>query len=42
MQGLKSAISAIFQNGLGWLRTVIPALNNPSQELKKYFCFGCQ
>ena len=41
MQGLKSAILAIFQSGLGWLCPVSPVLNNPSQELKKYFWFGC-
>ena len=34
MQGLKSAILAIFQNGLRWLCPVSPVLNNPSQELK--------
>ena len=37
MQGLKSAILAIFQNGLGWLCPVSPALNNPSQELIFFF-----
>ena len=40
MQGLKSAILAIFQNGLGWLCPVSAALKNPSQESKNYFCFG--
>jgi hypothetical protein len=39
MQWLKRAILAIFQNGLAWLCPVSPALNNPSQELKKIF-FG--
>ena len=42
MQGLKSAILAIFQNGLGWLCHVSAALKNPSQEIKNYFCFGCR
>ena len=42
MQGLKSAILAIFQNGLGCLCPFSPALNNPSQELKNYFCFVCR
>ena len=37
MQGLKSAILAIFQNGLGWLCPVSAALKNPSQEFKNYF-----
>ena len=39
MQRLKSAILAIFQNGLGWLCPVSAALKNPSQEFKNYFCF---
>ena len=34
MQGLKSAILAIFQNGLGWLCPVSVALKSPSQEFK--------
>ena len=42
MQGFKSAILAIFQNGLGWPCPVSAALKNPSQEFKKYFCFGCR
>ena len=42
MQGLKSAILAIFQNGLGWLCPVSAALKNPSQEFKNSFCFGCR
>ena len=42
MQGLKSAILAIFQNGLGWLFPVSVALKNPSQEFKNSFCFGCR
>ena len=40
MQGLKSAILAIFQNGLDWLCPVSLALNNPSQELKILFVLG--
>jgi hypothetical protein len=40
MQGLKSAILAIFQNGLEWLCPVSAALKNPSQEFK-FFFFGC-
>ena len=40
MQGLKSAILAIFQTGLGWLCPVGSALKNPSQDFKNYFCFG--
>ena len=42
MQGLKSAILAIFQNGLGWLCSVSATLKNPSQEFKNSFCFGCR
>ena len=42
MPGLKSAILAIFQNELGWLCAFSAALKNLLQELKKYFCFGCQ
>ena len=34
MHGLKSAILAVFQNGLGWLGPVSAALKNPSQEFK--------
>jgi hypothetical protein len=37
MQGIKSAILAIFQNGLGWLCPVSVALKNPSQDLKILF-----
>ena len=39
MRGLKSAILAIFQTGLGWLCPVSAALKNPLQEFKNYFCF---
>jgi len=42
MHGLKSAILAIFQDGLGWLCPVSAALKNPSQEFKNSFCFGCR
>ena len=42
MQGLKSAILAIFQNWLGWLCPVSAAPKNPSQESKNSFCFGCR
>ena len=42
MQGLKSAILAILQNGLGWLCLVSAALKNPLQEFKNSFCFGCR
>ena len=42
MEGLKSAILANFQNGLGWLCPVSAALKNPSKEFKNSFCFGCQ
>ena len=42
MQGLKSAVLAIFQNGLGWLCSVNVALKNPLQELKNSFYFDCQ
>ena len=27
---------------LGWLCPVSPALNNPTHELKNYFCFWCR
>ena len=37
MQGLKSAILVIFQNGLGWLCPVSEALKNPSDDVKNYF-----
>ena len=37
MQGL-----ALFQNGVGWLCPISQTLNNYSQELKNYFCFGCR
>ena len=40
MQGLKSAILANFWNGPEWLCPAIAAIKNPSQESKKYFCFG--
>ena len=39
MQGLKSAILAIFWNGLGWLCPVSAALKNPSQEFKFFVLF---
>ena len=46
MNRLKSAIFAIFQNGLEWLCPVSAALKNPSQEFKNnsvkslfLFCF---
>jgi hypothetical protein len=39
MQGLKSAIWAIFQDGLGWLCPISAALKNPLQEFKKFFLF---
>jgi hypothetical protein len=42
MQWLKSAILAIFHDGLRWLCPVSAALKNPSQELKKSFCLGCR
>jgi hypothetical protein len=42
MQGLKSAILAICQNGLGWLCPVGAAIKNPLQESKNSFCFGCR
>ena len=37
IQGLKSAILAIFQTGLGWPCTVSAALKNPSQVWYTYF-----
>ena len=37
---VKSAILAIFQNGLGWPCPVRLALKNPSQELKKKIVLG--
>ena len=40
MQGLKSAILAIFQTGPGWPCTVSEALKNPSQDFKNSFCIG--
>ena len=40
MQGLKSAILAIFQRGPGWLCLVSTALENPSVDLKNYFWHG--
>ena len=42
MQGLKSAILAIFQNGLERLCHVSAALRNPSLESKNSFGFGCR
>ena len=36
MQGLKSAILAIFQRGPGWPSA---AFKNPPLDLKNYFCF---
>ena len=41
MHGLKSAILAIFQKGLGWPCPASAALKNASQLLKNSFCFGC-
>ena len=40
MQGLKSAILAIFLNGPGWPCPGSAAINNPLQELKKLFVLG--
>ena len=40
MQGLKSAILAIFQTGPGWPCTVSAALKNPSQDFKIIFALG--
>ena len=40
MQGLKSAILAIFLNGPRWPCPVSVTIKNPSQELKNSFCFG--
>ena len=42
MQGLKSAILAIFQTGPGWPCTVSVALKNPSLNFKKSFCNVCR
>ena len=42
MHGLKSAILAVFQKGLGWLCPVSAALKNPSQQFKNSFYFGCR
>ena len=39
MQGLKSAILAIFQRGPRWSCPVSVALKNPSLDLKNSFCF---
>ena len=36
MQGLKSAILAIFQTGPGWPSSVSGALKNPSQDFKNF------
>ena len=40
MHGLKSAILAIFQKGLGWPCPVSAAHKNASQHLKNSFSFG--
>jgi hypothetical protein len=40
--GLKSAILAIFQIGLGWLCPVSATLKNPSKEFNNSFCFWCR
>ena len=40
MQGLKSAILSIFQNGQGWLCPVSAALKIPWQEFNFRFVFG--
>ena len=40
MQGLKSAILAIFQTGPRWPCTVSAALKNPSQISKIIFALG--
>ena len=40
MQGLKSAILAIFQRGPGWPCLVSAALKNPLVDLKISFCIG--
>ena len=40
MQGLKSAILAIFQTWLGWPCTVSAAFKNPSQDFKKNIALG--
>ena len=40
MQGLKSAILAIFQTGPGWPCAVSTALKNPSLDLKKRLGFN--
>jgi hypothetical protein len=43
MQGLKSAILAIFQKSADWLDWQCPVsatLKKPSVELKNHFCFG--
>ena len=42
MQGLKSAILAIFQRGPGWPCLVSAAVKNPSVDLKNSFCIGCR
>ena len=39
MQGLKSAILAIFQNGLVWLCPVSEALKNSLAGAQKFFLF---
>ena len=39
MQGLISAILAIFQKGTGWSCPVSAALKNPSQDFKNSLCF---
>ena len=40
MQGLKSAILAIFHTGLVWPCPDSTALKNPLLVFKNYFCFG--
>ena len=40
--GVKGAILVIFHDRLEWLCPVSAAFNNPSQELKISFCFGCR
>ena len=39
MQGLKIAILAILQNGLGWLCFVSAALQESLKEIQKFFLF---
>ena len=42
IDGLESAISTIFQRGLGWPCPVSAAIKNASQYMKNSFCFVCQ